>query len=91
MRVLCQIRPQLAQGRVERWDREMEDVAAPFDVDHLGEVESGLGLGLVMILERIKDILAAGMDEREGRTEDQHEAESDRMERRQLESLTLVI
>jgi hypothetical protein len=64
---------EFSQWRVERWDWEMEDVATPFDVNHVvkGMAWTGVGMGTGCVFD--KD----GTNEGKGRTEKQHKAERD--------------
>ena len=68
-----QVGAELAQWRVERWKWEMEDVATPFDVNHVvkGTAWTGAGMGTGCVFDKY------GANECEGRTEKQHKAERD--------------
>ena len=66
-----QVGTKFSQRRVERWDWEMEEVAIPFDVNHVVKGMAGTGGGTRGVLD--KD----GTNECEYRTENQHKAERD--------------
>ena len=74
MGVRRQVGAEFAQWRVERWDWEMEDVATPFDVNHVVKGTAWTGAGSMRTGSVVdKD----GTNECESRTEKQHKAERD--------------